>query len=107
MPTARYVLKGEEPVDEGPIMDISVAKMQEFAIEKQIKALKSRNIATNISAIKLEKGRFKLRYLDTTIELYRNQRYTPYISKNGRLVIVVSGSEETEFTEEAMKKLKK
>lgn len=89
----RYVLKKETPVEE-PIQDISIVKMQEIAIERQMRMLKT--TGTDISVSKLDKGRFRLRYKNLKFGLYMSQKFTPYISKNGRLVIIKSGDPEIE-----------
>lgn len=100
--TIRYALKAEKPVVE-PMEDISVMKMRLLAVEQQIKALN--NIGEDITTIMVGNKQFKLRYKNLETGLYTSQKFTPYISKNGRLVVIRSGAEEIEFTEAALKKL--
>lgn len=79
-----------------PMEKISVGKMRQLAIDKQLSELGAANSEeTTVSEIGNKK--FRVRYRDPNLGIFKNQIFTPYINKTGKLV-VVGGEEELELT---------
>ena len=102
MAKVRYVLEKAPKRDPNePIEKISVAKLRQLAIDKQLDEL---GVASSEETTVAEIGekRFRIRYRDPELGIFKTQTFSPYISKAGRLV-VVGGNEEVELTPEMIK----
>ncbi|MEK6829686.1 MAG: hypothetical protein AABY15_06200 [Nanoarchaeota archaeon] len=84
-----------------PMEKISVQKMRQLAIDKQLSEL---GVADSEETTVAEIGnkKFRIRYRDPELGVFKNQVFTPYVNKQGRLV-VVGGKEEVELTAEMIK----
>ena len=102
MAKVRYVLEKAPKRDPNePIEKISVTKLRQLAIDKQLDEL---GVASSEETTVAEIGekRFRIRYRDPELGIFKTQTFSPYISKAGRLV-VVGGNEEVELTPEMIK----
>lgn len=98
----RYMLEKAPKRDPNePIEKVSVEKLRQLAIDKQLSEL---GVATSedTTVAKVGVKGFRIRYRDQELGIFKSQVFTPYISKAGRLV-VVSGKEEMELTPEMIK----
>lgn len=84
-----------------PMEKISVQKMAQIAIDKQLGELGVANSEETTVAMMGEK-KFRVRYRDPELGVFKSQAFTPYINKQGRMVIV-GGKEEIELTPEMIK----
>lgn len=93
--------KEQKPAEDGPIEKISVEKMRNLAIQKQIETL-GIDESNETTATHIGDRKFRLRYRDPELKIFKSQTFTPYIGKSGKL-IVVKGKEEIELTPEMIK----
>ena len=102
MERIRYELEKVPKRDpDEPMEKVSVGKMRQLAMDKQLSEL---GIADSEETTVAEIGdrKFRVRYRDPELGVFKSQVFTPYINKAGRLV-VVGGKEEIELTPEMIK----
>ena len=102
MGKVRYELEKAPKRDPNePMENISVQKMRELAMDKQLSEL---GVADSEETTVAEIGekKFRVRYRDAELGIFKNRVFTPYVNKQGRLV-VVGGKEEVELTAEMIK----
>ena len=102
MGRVRYELEKAPKRDPNePIEKISVGKLRQLAIDKQLDKLGAAD-SEETTVAEIGNRKFRIRYRDPELGVFKSQVFTPYINKAGRLVIVGS-KEEVELTADMIK----
>ena len=102
MGRVRYELEKAPKRDPNePIEKISVGKLRQLAIDKQLDELGAAD-SEETTVAEIGNRKFRIRYRDPELGVFKSQVFTPYINKAGRLVIVGS-KEEVELTADMIK----